>query len=191
MAEPRFDPARTLSVDLPRGRLTLDGSDARLLVSLSAVDELLESCSADARRAFGLRAGTEIGRRLVERLGEQLLVGAPVELIVEHLGGELALMGLGSLEVEQWGRALVFGIDQVIGSPRIAGLLADILEGVLQRSLSRDASLVSLGTEDGRLRLLVVGRQVKPVVDEWLQQGTSYGEVLTRLNRSHSDRGVS
>ena len=34
-----------------------------------------------------------------------------MEDVLDHLGGELALLGLGSLGLERWGRALVLTVE--------------------------------------------------------------------------------
>ena len=105
-----------------------------------------------------------------------------VSAVVEHLGGDLALAGLGSLGAEVWGQALVF---TVTGSPlgnEGDALLAAVLEGALQRALARDAAVVPIDRTDGKARLVVVSRATAGRVRQWLSDGVSWGDALSRLS---------
>ncbi len=178
MGSPRFDPAHAVKFDLARGRVEIDG--ARALVPVDALVELCKAAGEEAAKDFGRRLGTEIGRRVASRLGDGA-VGASLEAVVEHLGGELALTGLGSLSLERWGRALLFVVS---GSP-LGGsgdaLIAAVLEGALQRGMGRDASVVSLTRDDAQVRLLVVGAQGAEKARGLLDQGIVWSEVIARL----------
>jgi hypothetical protein len=102
--------------------------------------------------------------------------------MVEHLGGDLALAGFGSLGAEVWGRALVF---TVTGSPLGHdgdALLAAVLDGALQRALGRDAAVVPIDRADERVRLVVVNRATGSRVRQWLAEGVTWGDALSRLS---------
>ena len=132
-------------------------------------------------RDFGHRLGTEAGRRVADQLGDSLR-SAGVEGFVEHLGGNLALLGLGSVSLERWGKALVF---VVTGSPLGGagdGLLAAVLEGALQRCLGREPRLVVLGRDADHVRLLAAGDKGAAKMRTWLGQGVSWGDALARLH---------
>jgi len=180
MGTPRFDPTHSLEFNLDRGSVKLSGSLERVLLPADALAALLRGADAETRRDFARRLGTEAGRRVAERLD----AGASSEAVVEHLGGEVALMGLGALGVERWGRALVV---TVTGSPlRAEGdeLLAGLVEGALQRAFGRHTAVVALGRDDTLVRLLVVSSNAAELVRAWLAEGTSFGDVLARLNGS-------
>src|SRR4029079_11583499 len=116
------------------------------------------------------------------RVAERLDAGAGPEAVVEHLGGEIALMGFGSLPLGRWGRVLVATIQ---GSPlRGEGdeLLAGVLEGALQRAFGRTAAVVPLQRDDALVRLLIVNPAAADRVRGWLGSGVSWGDALTRLN---------
>ena len=182
MGTPRFDPTHSLEFNLDRGSVKLSGSLERVLLPADALAALLRGADAETRRDFARRLGTEAGRRVAERLD----AGANSEAVVEHLGGEVALMGLGALGVERWGRALVV---TVTGSPlRAAGdeLLAGLVEGALQRAFGRHTAVVALGRDDTLVRLLLVSSNAAERVRAWLAEGTSFGDVLGRLNGSAS-----
>ena len=110
MGTPRFDPTHSLEFNLDRGSVKLSGSLERVLLPADALASLLRGADNDTKRDFARRLGTEAGRRVAERLDGS----ASAESVVEHLGGELALMGLGSMTFERWGRALVVAVQ---GSP--------------------------------------------------------------------------
>ena len=181
MTQPPFDPSREVRFDLGRGQLTLGGSAPRVMVPTDALVELCRSAGADAAKNFGRRIGTEAGRRAASRL-----VGGPdkasLEAVLEHLGGDLALLGLGSLGIERWGRALVMTVAESPLGTEGDSLLASVVEGALQRAMSRDASVVALAREDGVLRLLVVGAATAQKVATWLSTGMKWSEALAKLN---------
>ena len=178
MGTPRFDPTHSLEFNLDRGSVKLSGALERILLPADALAALVRGADAETRRDFARRLGTEAGRRVAERLDGS----AGPEAVVEHLGGELALMGLGALGFERWGRALVVTVS---GSPlRAEGddILAGVLEGALQRGFGRTASVVVLQRDDTLVRLLVVSPATAERVRGWLGAGVSFGDVLARLN---------
>ena len=177
-----FNPSSQVRFDIGRGQVSMDGDTSRLLVPAEALLELCRAAGPEATKSFGRRLGTEIGRRVAARLA-----GGPerasLEAVVEHLGGDMALVGLGSLSVERWGAALVFRVRNSPAGSADA-LLAAVLEGALQRALSRDASLVPLERADGSVRLLVVRAETAQKVRGWLEGGVAWGEALSRLSAS-------
>jgi hypothetical protein len=177
----RFDPSQSVHFDLARGRVALDAADTRLLVPTAALSALCRSAGLEAVRDFGRLIGTEAGRRVADRLGRELDT-ASVEVVLDHLGGDLALLGFGSLGIERWGRALVLTVD---GSPFGAEgdpLVASVLEGALQRALVRSVSVVPLQRDDQRVRMLVANAGAAASVRSWLAESVTWGEVLTKLN---------
>lgn len=178
MGTPRFDPTHSLEFNLDRGSVKLSGSLERVLLPVDAVSALVRAADPDTRRDFARRLGTEAGRRVAERIE----ASAPIEAVVEHLGGEIALMGFGSLGFERWGRAL---LATVAGSPlRGEGdeLLAGILEGALQRGFGRTVSVVPLDRDDSLVRLLIVSSTSAERVRSWLASGVPWSDALARLN---------
>jgi hypothetical protein len=178
MGTPRFDPTHSLEFNLDRGSVKLSGSIERILLPADALAALVRAADGETRRDFARRLGTEAGRRVAERLD----AGAGPEAVVEHLGGEIALMGLGALALERWGRVLVATIQ---GSPlRSEGdeLLAGVVEGALQRAFGRTAAVVPLQRDDALVRLLIVSPAAADRVRGWLGSGVSWGDALTRLN---------
>ncbi len=180
MAPTRFDPSQAVKFDLGRGVVQLDGSADRVLVPADALLALCNSAGEEALRDFGRKLGTEIGRRAGGRLGDAAAAG--LQDVLEHLGGDLALAGFGSLGLERWGRALVL---TVANSPLGAAgdpLLAAVLEGAIQRALGRDASVVPLARDGESARLLVAGGNAAEKVRGWLGEGVAWGDALARLH---------
>ena len=182
---PHFDPSYALEFDFGRGQIRMANAGERVVVPCDALLALCQGASDDAVRDFGRRIGTEAGRVMNDRLGEAWQ--ASLETVVEHLGGELALMGLGSLGLERWGQALVLSFTH---SPLGAAgdlLLASVLEGAMQRSFGRDVVAIKLVRDADHVRFLVAGRDGAGKATDWLKQGVAWGDVLSRL----ATRGVS
>jgi len=185
MATP-FDPSQSVAFDLNRGQIALQGAGERVLVPADALLALFSSAGEEERIDFGRRLGTEAGRRSAERLGD--VANASIEDVVEHLGGDLALLGLGSLGLERWGNALVLVITESPFGPSGDDLLSAVLSGALQRAFGRDTGVVRLERQDRCARFLVTSPGGARRVQEWLAHGTPWGEALTRLA---SNRGAS
>lgn len=184
MATP-FDPSQSVAFDLNRGQIAVKGSGERLLVPADALLSLCLSVGSEELSDFGRRLGTEAGRRVAERLGE--IEAATVETIVDHLGGDLALLGLGSLELERWGKALVFVIEDSPFGAQGDPVLAAVLSGALQRAFGRNAGVIRIDRDDQRARFLVTSPGGAERVRAWLSEGTTWGDALTRLDRTRGD----
>ncbi|MGC4090265.1 MAG: hypothetical protein QM756_20770 [Polyangiaceae bacterium] len=174
-----FDPTAAVRFDLARGHIALPDGGERVLIPADALLTLCEAADAETRKDFARRLGTEVGRRAAERLrGDE---SASAEAVVEHLGGDLALMGLGSLELERWSQALVLAFS---GSPfgaRGDDLLAAALEGAIQRAFGRDVGVIKLQRDDVRARFLVTSRAGAERVKASLDSGRPWSEVLAQL----------
>ena len=181
MAFPRFDPSHSVKFDIGHGTVQLEGAGPRLLVPPDALLDLCKHAGGESLRDFGRKLGTESGRRLSGQLGDSVQT-AGIEGFVEHLAGNLALLGLGALSLERWGKAAVFVVER---SPLGAAgdeLLGAVIEGLLQRALGRDVRTVVLKREDDTVRLLAAGESGAAKVDRWLSQGVAWGDALSRLH---------
>ncbi len=185
MGSPRFDPSHAVKFDLALGKVVAGG--ARVVIPADALLDLARAAGDEAGRDFGRKLGTEIGRQVAEQLGAGA-AEASIEAVLEHLGGHLAVNGLGSLGLERWGQALVLVVD---GSPFGAtgdSLLAAILEGAVQRGLGRDAHAVILVRSDEQARFLLTGTSGAGRARGWLEQGMRWSEVIARLHEG-AERG--
>lgn len=187
-----FDPSKAITFDLAHGQVRLDETPPRALVPAEALAALANAAGREASEAFAKALGEPLGQRVARRLGGSADKAreASVDEVVDHLGGELALAGLGSLSLERWGRAVVLVVDQ---SPLLGageGLLAAILSSALRGATGRDARCAPLMREGVRTRFLVASEKAAERAQGWLKDGASWGDVLARLHTpSNETRG--
>ncbi len=189
MAE-RFDMTGALRFDLARGRVSAGGVGARVVLPVDALSLLCRSLGHDQLSDFGHGLGNTVGKNVAQRVGSRLSTLETADM-VEQLGGELALMGLGSLSMEYWGRALVVS---VVDSPLVFGdgnrpdngdiLLASVIAGALLRITSRELEVVPLARLDDTVRFVICSPAARSHIESWLGEGCHYGEALARLNEA-------
>lgn len=181
MAESPFDPKHAVTFDLAHGLVHLEGAPSRLLVPAEALSALAAAAGDDAARAFGKALGAPLGSRVAYRLvGAEGTRTASVEAVVDHLGGELALAGLGSLSLERWGRALLLVVD---ASPLAdSAVLGYALAAALSSATGRDVSVARLAKDGARSRYLVASASSADRAAKWIAEGVSWGDVLVRLH---------
>src|SRR5690606_7036500 len=183
MAHERFDPARAVRFDLNQGVVRLKDSVDHLLVPVDALTELWQAAGDEAVRQFGHGLGTEAARRALEGFAGDITEASP-EQVLEHLGGHLALLGLGSLDFERWGKVLLAVVEHSPLPPTAGALLVAVVEAALQRTASRDVRVVPLGDEGGRQRLLVLAPAAAEKASGLLAEGVAADTVIARLNAS-------
>ncbi len=197
MPELRFDPSKAVTFDFGSGLVHLEGAPFRLLVPAKALLSLLSSAGPEAVAAFGQALGEPMGKRVCARFAEQeqsegelAVRGASLEAMVDHLGGEFSLVGLGALSLERWGHALLMLVDHSPLGGEGDALLEAVLSGALKAATGRDAHAVRLGRDNSRARFLIAGEKAAGKVRAWLADGIGWGEVLARLHsRSTAERG--
>lgn len=143
MTKPVFDAGSFLSVNLTDGAIFSRENERLALVSTEILKMLPPSESVfQAAAAWGTKHG--IG------LGEQLTTGDAdpgVEALAEHLGGTLAALGMGRVQVEIRGDALMFRtIEDADGS--LSGmytLLQGFLSGYLTALTGNPFTVLDLG----------------------------------------------
>ena len=182
-----FDPSKAVTFDLARGLVQQEGALSGLIVPAESLAALARAAGPEASRAFGRGVGEAIGRRVAGHLAEiDGVRAAGVGAVVEHLGGELAMTGLGSLSVERWGRALVLVIDQSPLGAGGDGLLESVLAGALEAAMGERSSVIVLARDGLRVRFLVTGLSTADKVRAWLSEGISWGDALVRLHDPQS-----
>jgi hypothetical protein len=180
-----FDPSYALEFDIGRGQVRVANAGERVVIPADALLALCQGATEDAVRDFGRRLGTEAGRLMNDRLGEAWQ--ASLETVVEHLGGELSIMGLGSLGLERWGQALVLSFAHSPLGWAGDALLGSVLEGAMQRSFGRDVVAIKLIRDAETVRFLIAGHSGANKAFEWLAEGVPWADVLNRL----ATRGAS
>jgi hypothetical protein len=137
---------------------------------------------------MGMAMGKRVAARLAAASGAPAAAGAravrasTVETVIEHLGGELALAGLGSLAVERWGRAMVMVLDRCPLGAEASRLLEGVLEGALEAAAGGAPRALLLDREAARARFLIAGPAAVDRVRAWLAGGASWGDALVRLH---------
>lgn len=197
MAVARYSPDHDVTFDLAHGLVHLEGAPSRVLVPADALGVLCAAAGAEAVAAFGRAMGHAMGLRLAVRLaapegagqgetgaraGEAGARAASVEMMVEHLGAELSLAGLGSLGMERWGHALAVVVDHCPLAGRGDRLLEAVIGEAVGTATGRQVQAVLLARDSVRARLLLTNATTAGRVRAWLEEGVAWGDALTRLH---------
>lgn len=176
-----FDPTRAVVFDLDRGQVTLSGGAAVLVIPAEILAQVCAGLDVTAVRQFGVMLGRHAGARVRARLSAAF---APtLEVMVDHLGGEMSLAGLGSLVMERWGQALVVRIESC---PLAQGqeLMSAYVEAALQVAVGREVTALLLERGASSIRLLLCNKAASAKVKGWLAGGASWGDALAALHQS-------
>ncbi len=144
---------------------------------------LVKAAPSDARAQIARDLGAHIGRGVAKRAGGQSILEADLENAASLLSAELAVAGLGSCNLERWGRALVV---HVTDSPLDdATFVSHLVEGALSAATARPLSCTAL-SDAGGVRVLVASERGVLRVRGWIEQGTSWSDALVRLQAGGS-----
>jgi uncharacterized protein YunC (DUF1805 family) len=180
-----FDPTRAVVFDLERGRVAFEGGAPLLLVPAELVAAICGRLEVGVVRQLGIVLGRQAGVRVRARLGQALMPS--LELMVEQLGGELALAGFGAFSVERWGQALVVRIDGYPLAAQGQELMGGYVEGALQATVEREVTALTLERTERTLRLLLCSKAASARVKGWMLAGSSWADALGALNGSEND----
>jgi hypothetical protein len=174
-----FDPTASVVFDLDGGKVSLVRGSAQVMLPAAALGDLCSSLDAEAVRRFGSQLGAQAGARIADRLGAER---PSMQVMVDHLGGELSLSGLGSFSIERWGKALV---ARVRGCPLGQGsgpVLSAYLERALLAALGRELSALLVEDNDDSIRFFLCSSAAARRVRGWLAEGKSWGDALVLLH---------
>lgn len=194
MAHP-FDPSRAVAFDLGVGRIGMSDGDPYVMVPASALAALAAG-QTDARglgRAMGVKAAGRVAKRLARPAGQsgtmppsapvgEALRQAPVETLVEMLGGEIALLGLGNLRAERWGKALLFVLDPCGVDARADDLVLGLIEGALSTASERELGAAVVDRSGRSARILVGNPRAIAFALERSHQGVFFTDILRSLH---------
>jgi hypothetical protein len=174
-----FDPTASVVFDLEGGKLSLVRGSAQVMLPAAALSDLCATLDREALRRFGSQLGAQAGARIADRIGVER---PSMQGMVDHIGGELSLSGLGSFSLERWGKALVARVQGFPLGRGASALLSAYLERALLGALGRD--LVALVVEDGEhsIRLFLCSSVAARRVEGWLADGKSWGDALVLLH---------
>ncbi len=176
MAGPSFDPNQAIKFDLKSG----SAADARghrvVLVPSVALDAL----EPDVLEKIGEEIGRACGARFAARLGGEAAVrSAPLEAVVSHLAGELAVAGVGSVQLERWGRAMVIVVTNAgVKNDRF---LSGVLSGALGAASGRSLAAAALNAQGDPLRFFIGAEATAARVRDLVKDGKGHGDVLAGL----------
>lgn len=177
-----FDPTRAVVFDLQRGQVSLQGRSPVLVLAAEALAQLCGRLDAGALRQFGAVLGKQTGMRIRERIGAS--ASTTLETMVDQLGGEVSLAGLGSLSIERWGQALVVRVEGCpLGAPGHE-LMSAYVEAALQVAVEREVTALVLERGSESFRLLLCGKAGSARVKGWLSAGGSWGDALAALHHN-------
>ncbi|MBI2391828.1 MAG: hypothetical protein HYV09_19715 [Deltaproteobacteria bacterium] len=161
-----------------------------MIVPAAALGVLAAAAGETATRELGRTLGRSLGARVAERLSASggHVRDASLEAVLEGLAGELAIVGLGALSMERWGRALLVCVSDAPVEGAIGdALLAAVIEGMLAAASGRELRTLPVAREGARLRVLVANVASIERVGEWLGQGLSWGDALVRLHAPRAE----
>jgi hypothetical protein len=178
------DLSGSIRFDLQSGAVHIGDDEKGVVVPADVLKALVANAPSEVRARVGRSLGAYLGRGVVRRAaGATALLGSGLEHAASLLAAELALAGLGSCNLERWGRALVV---HMVGAPSVApDFLVSVIEGALAASTGRAVYCALLSEADG-VRVLVASEQAAIRVRGWLDEGTSFGDALVRLQRGAS-----
>ena len=180
MANP-VDLSGSVRFDLQSGTVRLFDDEKGLVVPASVLAALVKAAPADARARVARDLGAYLGRSLAKR-GVSILE-ASLEDAATALAAQLALAGLGTCNLERWGKALIV---HVMDSPvDDATFMSHVIEGALSAATAR-ALYCTVLTGDGGIRVLVASERGVLRVRGWIEQGTSWSDALVRLQSGGS-----
>ncbi|GAC1352988.1 MAG: hypothetical protein NVS3B20_19100 [Polyangiales bacterium] len=211
-----FDPRKAVTFDLSRGVVHFgvdgehraqdtarggsgaSGKGRALIVPAIALVALAQAAGEAATRELGRSLGRELGARVAQRTeGSEQLRGSSIEVVAAALAAEMAVVGLGELSFEGWGKAL---LAVVYHAPEGAELLVSaVIEGLLSAATGRELRTLPLSPSSRPLaagdsraseppstgaptRILIGNVATIERVIGWLGAGVSWGEAITRLH---------
>ena len=174
------DVSGAIRFDLGSGAGRLAGGEAGVVVPAAVLGELVTAASADARKAIGRKLGEHLGKNVARRAGgAKALLDGGLEATASLLAAELALSGLGSCNLERWGRALVV---HVAGAPTLgADFVASIIEGALAQGTGKSLEATVLSDGSDGVRVVITSQSAAGRIRGWLGDGVAWADALGRL----------
>ena len=179
MPGPAFDPIGAVRFDMTNGS-TSDSRGVNFVLVPAAALEALDRTTPGALAHLGSEVGRACGARIVAKLGDEAQVrSATLDVIVTHLAGELAIAGLGSVSVEQWGKALVV----VLANPTVNsdGFCAGALAGAVSVASGREVCMVPIGRDGNVARFYIGTQQTMIRCRSLVSSGKTWMEILQAL----------
>jgi hypothetical protein len=190
-----FDPTKAVEFDLAHGAVTLRRSSHRVLVPADALAALCDAAGEVATAELGEAMGEALGMSISSRMeamggkGQEAVRNAPLSQMVDWLGGEVALLGLGCLSFERWGKAMIAVLDDNPAGAMGDGLFESLLASALTVASGREVGVVRVDRAGARARFLVSSPSVATAARAELKTGKGWGDVLVGLHGGGADGG--
>jgi hypothetical protein len=168
-----------VTFDLEKGRVHLaDARDdnARMVVVPAAALARLIAAAKDE----GVAVGRALGEGIGARIGPKEDADASVDHALASIAEELALLGLGAVSLERWGRALIVVLDDAADLGE--AFLAAVIEGTLSSATTRQVHARALGRTGSKLRVFVGRAATVDKLGTLLEEGIGWGDALVRLH---------
>jgi hypothetical protein len=183
-----FNPSEAVTFDLQFGHIHLDGAPTRVMVAADALVSLCQAAGEEETAALGHSIGSAAGRRVAVRLGSatsdrhEAVRETSFEEVINHLAGELAIVGLGSLSAERWGKALVLIVDQSPLGDGGDALLGEVLQAALLALTDQAVRVLKVQRVGVRARFLALSGAVVDSVNERLRKGENWFALVASLH---------
>lgn len=178
--DPKPKLAGAVRFDLPTGTVSGTGGERMLLVPTKALDEAFRVGGAAAGTAVATLVGQACGERAATAFGgAAAVVSASIESVATTLGAELSLAGLGVLEIERWGRALVLAVHHPVTENAL--LVAAMCQGAMHAATGRELTCVALGSEGGVTRILVASKATADRAKAFVEKGESWRSIVMQV----------
>ncbi len=148
--EPKpFDAKDFVTFDLSDGTIRSPRRERLSLLPVEILEALTPSPQlADLIQGWGRQHGEALAKQFHKSDRD-----TGIEILADHLGGTIAALGLGHLEVELWGDALILSVSTASQIPESKGgkaLLSSFLTGYLHGLGPYEFTVLPLGQQSDR-----------------------------------------
>jgi hypothetical protein len=178
MADVQFDPGGFFQFDLARGRVRTR-TGARVLV---LAENVLAPLIATAVQHGDLTAIRTLGSQLGNIIAQALPAPAntlPPQQVISYAGSVMSLYGWGSLQLEQWGSALVVVVEGLPPLDEDNLAVAALLGGIFSTLSGSEVACVPMVRTN---KYLVVDPGIAETVWGWSKSGDNLATVVSKLS---------
>ncbi|MFO0554725.1 MAG: hypothetical protein U0271_40480 [Polyangiaceae bacterium] len=196
-----LDALRPVRFDLSRGEILVSVGRSRVddephvLLPTSVIASLLldPGLARDAGLRVGVSAMERVATRMLSQRDErrgadirQVVRAQPLEVVVDFLGAELAMLGLGALRIERWGKALLFVLDPCPLAAEQDAFVEGLFEGALASVAERDVRALVVDRTGETARVLVGSERAIDRAAPLVAEGQYFTDVIRTLHDRRS-----
>lgn len=166
--------------DLGRGLVRVTPQEPQAIVPLDLLVEMLSA--SENQRSVGKRWGVELVRRAAARRPARTLwKDDELTRVVDFVGGEIAISGLGGLRIERWGKALLLVLDPCPLPRTLDGFVLGLFEGIVEQVGERPVSCTVIDRADDLVRVLISNAGAARRAETMMTEGYVFTEIVARL----------